>query len=204
MGYSRQEYWSGLPFPSPGDLPNPGIEPGSPALISLCKNIFPRKAGLYYEECSGHISNGLFSPPLPEIWGDFPFGSSWWESCKVSGSRIHKVRLSFSLRFQGDFHIHWIPSSLSDCQCCCLGVPTSLWLQQPLLQLKWPQLWFFIFACFSGFQCECLFCNFYSLTCSRKIIGFQFVQLFSCCKMVMIISRPSHFKGGVPCLYIFC
>ena len=32
MGFSRQEYWSGLPFPSPGDLPNPGIEPGAPAL----------------------------------------------------------------------------------------------------------------------------------------------------------------------------
>ena len=32
MGFSRQEYWSGLPFPSPGDLPNPGIESGSPAL----------------------------------------------------------------------------------------------------------------------------------------------------------------------------
>ena len=31
-GFSRQEYWSGLPFPPPGDLPNPGIEPGSPAL----------------------------------------------------------------------------------------------------------------------------------------------------------------------------
>ena len=30
MGFSRQEYWSGLPFPSPVDLPNPGIEPGSP------------------------------------------------------------------------------------------------------------------------------------------------------------------------------
>ena len=32
MGFSRQEYWSVLPFPSPGDLPDPGIEPGSPAL----------------------------------------------------------------------------------------------------------------------------------------------------------------------------
>ena len=32
MGFSRHEYWSGLPFPSPGDLPNPGIEPRSPAL----------------------------------------------------------------------------------------------------------------------------------------------------------------------------
>ena len=32
MGFSRQEYWSGLPFPSPGDLPDPEIEPGSPTL----------------------------------------------------------------------------------------------------------------------------------------------------------------------------
>ena len=32
MGFPRQECWSGLPFPSPGDLPKPGIEPGSPTL----------------------------------------------------------------------------------------------------------------------------------------------------------------------------
>ena len=32
MEFSRQEYWSGLPFPSPGDVPDPGIEPRSPAL----------------------------------------------------------------------------------------------------------------------------------------------------------------------------
>ena len=32
MGFSRQEYWSGLPLPSPGDLPDPGVEPRSPTL----------------------------------------------------------------------------------------------------------------------------------------------------------------------------
>ena len=32
MGFSRQAYWGGLPFPPPGDLPDPGIEPASPAL----------------------------------------------------------------------------------------------------------------------------------------------------------------------------
>ena len=32
MGFSRQEYWSGLPFPSPKDLPDPALEPGSPTL----------------------------------------------------------------------------------------------------------------------------------------------------------------------------
>ena len=46
MGFSRQEYWSGLPFPSPGDLPNPGIEPGSPALEADALNSEPPgKAG---------------------------------------------------------------------------------------------------------------------------------------------------------------
>ena len=32
MEFSRQEYWSGMPFPFPGDLPNPGIKPGPPVL----------------------------------------------------------------------------------------------------------------------------------------------------------------------------
>ena len=35
MGFSRQEYWSGLPFPSPEDLPDPGIEPSSPVLQAV-------------------------------------------------------------------------------------------------------------------------------------------------------------------------
>ena len=35
MGFSRQEYWSGLPCPSPGDLPSPGIKPMSPASPAL-------------------------------------------------------------------------------------------------------------------------------------------------------------------------
>ena len=38
MGFPRQEYWSGLPFLSPGDLPNPGIEPVSPALAGGCSS----------------------------------------------------------------------------------------------------------------------------------------------------------------------
>ena len=48
MGFYRQEYWRGLPIPSPGDLPNPGIEPVSPALTG----------GLFTTEPSGkpHVS----------------------------------------------------------------------------------------------------------------------------------------------------
>ena len=49
MGVSRQGYWSGLPFPSPGDLPKPGIEPGSPALqeVSLLTELPGKTTTLY-------------------------------------------------------------------------------------------------------------------------------------------------------------
>ena len=40
MGFSRQEYWSGLPFPPLGDLPNPGIEPASPVSPALAGRFF--------------------------------------------------------------------------------------------------------------------------------------------------------------------
>ena len=40
MGFSRQEYWSGLPCPSPGYLPNPGIKPVSPAAPALQVDFF--------------------------------------------------------------------------------------------------------------------------------------------------------------------
>ena len=43
MGFPRQEYWSGLPFPSPGDLPNPGIKPVSPASPILAGKFFTTK-----------------------------------------------------------------------------------------------------------------------------------------------------------------
>ena len=57
MGFSRQEYWSGLPFPSPGALPNPGIEPGSPALQtdSLPTELLGSPT---------HIDKDPFPPPL--------------------------------------------------------------------------------------------------------------------------------------------
>ena len=48
MGFSRQEYWSGLSFPSPGNLPNPGIEPGSPALqVDSLPTELQRKTQMY-------------------------------------------------------------------------------------------------------------------------------------------------------------
>ena len=60
MGFSRQEYWSGLPFPSPRDLPDPGIEPGSPAFQNTQKNYTKKVLNL-------DKHNGVFTHLQPDI-----------------------------------------------------------------------------------------------------------------------------------------
>ena len=55
MEFSRQEYWSGLPFPSPGDLPDPEMELRSP--ISQANSLLtepPGKSHIYYNECQSY------------------------------------------------------------------------------------------------------------------------------------------------------
>ena len=85
MGFSRPEYWSGLPFPSPGDLPNWGIEPRPPALQA---DFLPSElqGKPLQKSCSIMSSslwpNGLYSSGIPQArilaWVTFPFsrGSS--------------------------------------------------------------------------------------------------------------------------------
>ena len=60
MGFSRQDYWSGLPFPSPEDLPNPGIKPGSPSLYADALSSEP--PGKSYQ-----VYSGLFMANKHEI-----------------------------------------------------------------------------------------------------------------------------------------
>ena len=85
MGFSRQEYWSGLPFPSPGDLSCPGIEPESPALQAdslqtelsgnLIKLVFQKSAAAVaaaklLQSCPtlcDPIDGGLSGSPVPGI-----------------------------------------------------------------------------------------------------------------------------------------
>ena len=77
LGFSRQGYWSGLPFPSPGDLPNPGIELGSPALQADALLSEPQK-GLRIMfppfKKEGYLlffkSEGQRTAGIPKIW--------WW------------------------------------------------------------------------------------------------------------------------------
>ena len=91
MGFSRQEYWSGLPFPSSGDLPNPGIECRSSALkadsslFELIGKLYPKVTKHKFELVGGSSPMGKkessellptlyfwvisFSPPEPRILG---------------------------------------------------------------------------------------------------------------------------------------
>ena len=70
MGFSRQEYWSGLPFPSPGDLPDPGMELASPASLALAGRFFPTEPpGKSFDSLRSH---GLYSP-----WNSLGQNTGW-------------------------------------------------------------------------------------------------------------------------------
>ena len=65
MGFSRQEYWNGLPFPSPGDLSNPGIKPGSPALqADALPSEPPGKTSVQFSSVQSLSHVRLFETPL--------------------------------------------------------------------------------------------------------------------------------------------
>ena len=97
-GFSRQEYWSGLPFPSPGDLPNPGIEPGCPSLQTDALPSEPPGKPLLLLLLLSHLScvrlcvtppTAAHQAPLSlgfsrqEHWSGLPFPSPMHESEKI-------------------------------------------------------------------------------------------------------------------------
>ena len=88
MGFSRQEYWSGLPFPPPGDLPHPGIESASPALAD---GFFTTKPARKHEVPITCMSSGLH--PW-EPWG-------WVAQCE---SILMKSAFIWSPLVQGSEH----------------------------------------------------------------------------------------------------
>ena len=89
MGFSRQEYWSGLPFPSPGDLPNSGIEPRSPALQTDALPSEPPEKPIdgqkNYQILSKGIGQGdiIKDSGVGEGWGTALVGWSDWDSLEL-------------------------------------------------------------------------------------------------------------------------
>ena len=60
MGFSGQEYWSGLPVPSPGELPNPGTEPGSPAISGRFFTIWGTRTAIFRKVARKFLAQFLF------------------------------------------------------------------------------------------------------------------------------------------------
>ena len=68
MGFSRQEYWSGLPFPSPEDLPDPRIKPRSPRVVGRCFTIWATREAF-----------PLMGLSIPEGWLWMGKTFEWWQ-----------------------------------------------------------------------------------------------------------------------------
>ena len=93
MGFSRQEYWSGLPFPSPGDLPNPGIKPGSPTLEADALSSEPPgkprqhiKKQRHYFANKVHLVKAMVFPVVI-------YGCESWTIKKAEGRKIDAFEL---------------------------------------------------------------------------------------------------------------
>ena len=69
MGFPGQEYWTGLPFPSPGELPNPGIEPQSPAISGRFSTIWVTRAAVFLnDDWEDNYHFGILeSSPTPTV-----------------------------------------------------------------------------------------------------------------------------------------
>ena len=96
MGFSRQEYWSGLPFLSPGDIPNPGIKPVSPAFPALKVDSLPLS----------HMASETSSKEF------FPASSSAWCLPANFGLKIHYCNLCLHHRIAISFLCPSISASL--------------------------------------------------------------------------------------------
>ena len=168
MEFSSQEYWSGLPFPSPGALPDPGIKPGSPhcrqVLYHLSHQGSPVKWG------SGKLaacSLNLISPcPLPrEVWyfqlssvqslsRVWLFATPWTTACQASLSITNSQSL---LKLMSTESV--MPSNHL-ILCRPLLLPPSVFpsirvfSNESLLHIRWPKHWSFSFSISPSSECS--------------------------------------------------
>ena len=115
MGFSRQEYWSGLPFPSPGDLPDPGIEPGPPAFQAdaLTSESPGKKNGLNKD-----IVNLLTVAWLCHESQVAVYSEHLWLFHSVSDSEF--LDMGYTSRI-------WISTHLQCCCCWAKNKPINKW-----------------------------------------------------------------------------
>ena len=108
MGFSRQEYWNGLPFPSPGNLPDPGIKPGSPALQADSLPFVPSGKTYAHKHTHTHIHTHTHTHIF------------------ISVSIVHSLSLSLYIYIYTHTYIHELYTPIHE-------FPRWCWLQRTCL-----------------------------------------------------------------------
>jgi len=134
MGFSRQEYWSGWPFPSLGDVPDPGIKPKSPTL----------QADFYHLSHHGSPSSvNQFSSVIQLC----PALSNPMD-CSMPGFPVHHQLLELA-----QTHVHWVGDAIQPS--CPLLSPSPqpsifpsirVFSNESALHIRWPKYWSFSFS----------------------------------------------------------
>ena len=97
MGFSRQEYWSRLPFPSPEDLPHPGIEPESTRIVGRCFTVWATREAFSFSAAVAAAKSLQSCPTLCDPIDGSPPGSPVPRI--LQARTLEWVAISFSLSF---------------------------------------------------------------------------------------------------------
>ena len=131
MGFSRKEYWSRLPYPTPGDLPNPGIEPESLTSPAWQADSLPLAP-----------PSTIVVQSLSHVWLCDPI------NCSIPGFRVlhHLPELA-------QMHVHWVSGAIQPSHPLLSLSPPALYLSQhqglfneSVLHIRWPKYQSFSFS----------------------------------------------------------
>ena len=146
MGFSRQEYWSGLPFPSPGDLPDAGIEPGSPALQEDALTSEPsatrqhiKKQRHYFANKGPSSQSYGFSSSHVWMW-ELNYKESWAPKNWCFQTLVMEKTLESPLECEG---IQWVKSKANHWKYWCWSWNSNMlatWCEE-LTDWKRPWCW---------------------------------------------------------------
>ena len=90
IGFSRQEYWSGLPFPSPEEIPDPGIKPGSIHIVGRCFTIWAtREASIMHCCCCCQVASVVSDSVRPHRWQPTRLPHPWDSPGRNTGVGCH-------------------------------------------------------------------------------------------------------------------
>ena len=154
MGFSRQEYWNGFPFPSPGDLPVPGIEPKSPALVADSS---------LFEPLSMWATNETWTFPIRDVnysvcnktYISVQF-SSVGQSCPTLCDPMKHSTPGYPVHHQlpeyTQINVHWVSDAIQISHPLSFPSPPApippsirVFSNESVLPIRWPKNWNFSF-----------------------------------------------------------